>query len=216
MSTTTFPTLAHLVERLGSIPLERISAVPAPGTATEQDVFTRPGGEKRLHELADGILVEKPMGYYESILALVLARAIAEFLDAHNLGVVMGPDATLRLAPGLVRLPDISFVSWDRFPGGLLPEEPVPDLVPDLAVEVLRRGNTHAEMDRKVREYFAAGTRLVWLFDHERRTARVYDAVDRYEDLDESGVLDGRDVLPGFRLAVADWLAGATRRPSAD
>ena len=52
------PTLAEVVERLGSVPLERIPSVPAPGTATEADVFRRPGGEKRLYELVDGVLVE--------------------------------------------------------------------------------------------------------------------------------------------------------------
>ena len=62
--------LAELVHRLGDIPLERIPAVPHPGSATEEDVFRRPGGEKRLYELVDGVLVEKPMGYYESLLAV--------------------------------------------------------------------------------------------------------------------------------------------------
>ena len=54
--------------------------------------------------------------------------------------------------PGLVRLPDVSFVSWDRFPTGELPPEPMPNLVPDLAVEILSASNTPADMDRKVRE----------------------------------------------------------------
>ncbi|MCC2670294.1 MAG: hypothetical protein K0Q72_2765, partial [Armatimonadetes bacterium] len=127
---------------------------------------------------------------------------------------VMGADATLRLAPGLVRLPDVSFVSWARFPDRELPAEPVPDLAPDLAVEILSQGNTVAEMDRKRSEYFAAGCRLVWYVDPAVRRVRVYTAVDCCTEVDEHGTLDGGAVLPGFSLEVATWFAAAGRRKS--
>ena len=120
-------TLADLHERLGSIPLHRIRCQPAPGTATEADVLIHFNGEKRLCELVDGVLVEKPMGYYESRLAACLIGFLEHFLDVHDLGIVLGADATLRLAPGLVRLPDVSFISWEHFPNRELPAEPIPD-----------------------------------------------------------------------------------------
>src|SRR3712207_3727837 len=107
-------TLADLHERLGRVPLSRIRCHPAPGTATEADVLVYPRGEKRLCELVDGVLVEKPQGYYESLLAAWLIRFLGRFLDAHDPGMVLGADATLRLAPGLVRLPDVSFIAWER------------------------------------------------------------------------------------------------------
>src|SRR6476646_11031707 len=87
--------LAELVHRLGDIPLERIPAVPPPGTAKEEDVLRRPGGEKRLYELVDGVLVEKPMGYYESLLAGILCRLLGFFLEQHDLGFLLLADATL-------------------------------------------------------------------------------------------------------------------------
>src|SRR5262245_23693491 len=111
-SVTTPPieTLADLLERLGGVPLERIRFHPFPGTATEEDVLMRPGGEKRLFELVDGVLVEKPMGYYESLLAALLIEFLAPFVRERDLGIVLGADATLHLAPGLVRLPDVCFI----------------------------------------------------------------------------------------------------------
>src|SRR5207244_67545 len=114
-----------------------------------------------------------------------------------DLGVVSGPDATMRLAPGLVRLPDVAFVAWARFPDGKLPAEPIPELVPDLAVEVLSRGNTEAEMERKRNEYFAAGVRLVWYLDPEPRTVRVYTNPTEVRLMTEDEALDGGEVLPG-------------------
>jgi Uma2 family endonuclease len=205
-------TLAELLDRLGAIPLERIRLHPPPGTATEADVLARPGGVKRLCELVDGVLVEKPLGYYESRLAAVLIYLLERFREQHDLGLVFGADATLRLAPGLVRLPDVSFVAWNRFPNRQLPSAGVPDLVPDLAVEVLSPSNTAAEMARKRREYFAAGTTLVWEVDPANRTVTVYTAADQSVLLDESQTLDGQTVLPGFALPVREWFARAGQR----
>src|SRR5438552_14595556 len=120
----TIETLADLLKRLGGASPERIRFHPFPGTATEADVLVRPDGEKRLCELIDGVLVEKPMGYYESLLALLLGHFLQSFLDAHPLGFLLGEAGTLRLMPGLVRIPDLSFISWDHFPNRLLPANP--------------------------------------------------------------------------------------------
>jgi Uma2 family endonuclease len=208
-------TLADLFERLGDIPAHRVRLHPPPGTATEADVLVRPNGEKRLCELVDGVLVEKTMGYYESLLAALLIGFLNAYLTQHDIGFVMGADATLRLRPGHVRVPDVSFVSWDRFPNRVLPAEPIPDMPPDLAVEVLSAGNTPGEMDRKLRDYFAAGVRLVWYVDPEPRAVRVYTGVTEVRVLGESDTLDGNAVLPGFRLSIREWFDRAGRRGKA-
>jgi Uma2 family endonuclease len=170
----TVETLADLHARLGGVPLRRIRCHPAPGTATEADVLTRPNGEKHLFELVDGVLVEKPMGYYESLLASILIRLLGFFLEQNDLGFVLGEGGMMRLAPGLVRIPDVSFVSWDHFPNRELPPGPVPDMAPDLAVEVISESNTEAEMERKLAEYFTAGTRLVWYVYPDEQSVRAY------------------------------------------
>jgi Uma2 family endonuclease len=208
----TIETLADLLHRLGDVPPERIRLHPAPGTAKEADVLIYPNGEKRLYELVDGVLVEKPIGYYESLVAGVLIQLLRNFLDQHNLGIVLVPDGTLRLAPGLVRLPDISFISWEQFPNRVLPTEPILDAAPDLAVEILSRSNTEAEMDRKLHEYFDAGARLVWYVDPEEPSVRVYTSPTEVRRLTEEDTLDGGGVLPGFQLLIRDWFDRAGRR----
>jgi len=120
---------------------------------------------------------------------------------------VTGPDGTMRLAPRLVRIPDVAFTAWERFPDRRLPQRPIPDLAPDLAVEVLSASNTDREMDRKRRDYFAAGVRRVWEVDPAARTVTVYTAADPATVLHEDQTLDGRDVLPGFALSVRQLFA---------
>jgi Uma2 family endonuclease len=205
-------TLADLRRRLGGIPLERIWFHPAPGTATEKDVVEAEARENRLCELVDGTLVEKAMGFDESRLAIELSYRIKLYLDQRDLGICVGADGMMRFAPGLVRILDVSFITWDRLPGRESPREPIPDLAPDLAVEVLSEGNTKPEMARKVREYFDAGVRLVWLIDPRKRSARVFSTTEKSALVRADQALDGGAVLPGFVLPLSVLLDGG-RRP---
>jgi Uma2 family endonuclease len=196
-------TIADVIEHL-AVPPDRICAVPAPGTATEVDLLRAKSRTGHICELVDGVLVEKTVGYYESLLAAVFVRLLGEFVERKKLGIVLGADGPLRILPRQVRVPDVSFIAWDRFPNGRLPREPIPAVAPDLAVEVLSRGNTPGEMQRKLRDYFQAGVRLVWYLDPDAGTVEVYTAPDQCTVVDEDGILDGGDVLPGFRLALAE------------
>src|SRR5437588_66928 len=73
----------------------------------------------------------------------------------------------------------------------------------DLAGEVLSPSNTRAEIARKRREYFAAGTRLAWIVDPKTRTVEVYTSAEKPDViLSEDGTLTGGDVLPGFTLEL--------------
>ena len=76
--------LADLQQHLGGIPAERIRLVPSPGYATEQDLVEMAEQEDRLYELEDGVLVEKPMGWQEAILATLLSAEIAVYLKSHD------------------------------------------------------------------------------------------------------------------------------------
>jgi Uma2 family endonuclease len=114
--------------------------------------------------------------------------------------------------PGLVRIPDVSFIVWGRMPPADAPAKPIPDLSPDLAVEVLSESNTRREMERKLQEYFEAGASLVWYIDLRARTVTVYTAPDQSTVLGESATLDGGDLLPGFALPLRELFARASRR----
>ena len=116
LAPVTIETVADLLESLGDIPPERIPMRPPPGTASEDDVLAVHASEKRLCELVDGVLVEKPTGYDESRLAAELIYALVDFLRRHNLGTAAGADGMMRLLTGLVRIPDVSFVRWEHLP----------------------------------------------------------------------------------------------------
>jgi Uma2 family endonuclease len=208
-----FETAAEMLERLGNVPLQRILMKPAPGTAREKDVLAAERqSRKRLCELIDGVLVEKVMGARESLLTSPLIHQLEAHAEESDIGVVLGEAGMLQLFPGQVRIPDVSFISWERIPGGVFPAKPIPNIVPNLAIEVLSPSNTKKEMERKLRDYFFAGVELVWLINPRTQTAEVYTSPTDVQRIGKSGSLDGGRVLPGFRLPLKRLFARLARR----
>ncbi len=82
----------------------------------------------------------------------------------------------------------------------------MPRLAPNLAVEVLSKGNTAQEMSRKLDDYFEAGVELVWYFDLPTRTVKVFKSAEKFTVLKGAQVLTGGNVSAGVqgRNASAD------------
>jgi Uma2 family endonuclease len=201
-------TLADLLHQLGDIPPERIRLHPTPGHATEKHVIDAlEAADKRLYELVDGVLVEKAMGTRESLLAAIIIQLMWNFVESHDLGIVLGGDGALRLMPGLVRIPDVSFIAWVKLPSREIPDTAIADLFPDLAVEVLSVSNTKREMERKLQDYFRVGVRLVWFIQPTTGTAEVYTSPMDVRHVGKAQALEGGDVLPGFKLPLRQLFA---------
>jgi len=199
--------LGDLLKRLGNIPAERVRLHPTPGTATEKDVTNVLDRENRPCELVEGTLVEKPLGYEKSELTSLIGTFLNNYVRPRKLGIITGPDGTIRLFPGLVRIPDVAFASWGCFPDRKRPKARIPHIAPDLVVEVLSKTNTRPEMAKKLGEYFEAGVRLVWMVDPRKQTVRAYTTLDQSVLIKSGQSLDGGAVLPGFVVRVDELFA---------
>lgn len=67
-------------------------------------------------------------------------------------------------------------------------------------------------MERKLREYFAAGMRMAWLVFPATRTVRVYHSPQHFVTLTEADTLGGEDLPPGFQLSISALFEQAGRR----
>lgn len=204
-------TIADLVEQLGNVPLERIRLRPAPGQATVQDLIRNNDILKAFPcELIDGVLVEKAaMSYLEDSLTTVLAHYLHGYLWRTRSGKGFTAGAIYQMTQGNFRLPDFTVCLKDKFPNGKVQRVPYVDFAPDLAVEVLSKTNTAAEIERKRRELFASGTKLMWVVDPERRTVEVYEPESQCTKLTEDDTLAGGQLLPGFELSIREWFREA-------
>ena len=209
---TTSWTAADLHDRFGPMPLARICNDPPAGCAVEDDVLEIHSEQKRLFELVDGTLLEKTVGFEESVIAAILIELIGSFVRKHQLGFLAGEAGLIRLKPDLIRIPDVSFIAWESLPTRSIPVGSFLEQAPDLAVEIISPGNTQQEMDSKLDEYFAAGTRLVWYVYPQTREVHAFTSPEDCTVMGEKQTLRGEPVLPRFELAVRELFA---RFPSA-
>ena len=75
---------------------------------------------------------------------------------------------------------------------------------PDLAVEVLSPEDRASEVSAKVGDYLDAGAVLVWVVDPESRTVSAYGGIQSVRVYRADDELSAEDLLPGFRLKLAD------------
>jgi Uma2 family endonuclease len=160
-------------------------------------------------ELVRGELREMaPAGNVHGRIAMRLAWRLAQYVEAHQLGVVYAAETGFRLAtnPDTVRAADVAFVSQRRV-------DEVGDVegywpgAPDLAVEVISPNDTYTAVEEKVAEWLGAGARSVWVVNPRMRTVAVYRTRTDVSVLTDQDVLSGGDVLAGWEARVADIFA---------
>ena len=155
-------------------------------------------------ELVRGrLVVKEPAGYRQGRIVARLAKALADHVEANDLGEILSAETgfTLFRDPDTVRAPDVGFVRRERVP------EPAPtgfaELAPDLVVEVLSPNDRAGQVLAKVGDWLEAGVRLVWVLDPERRVAHIYRPDGSESVIDDAEMLDGEDVVPGFACRLA-------------
>lgn len=166
------------------------------------------------HEVVDGRLVMSPKNNFShGFITARLLSALLTFVEARRLGAVLDSSTGFWMKNRNCRAPDISFITRARLDAtGFRPSTPrfFPG-APDLAVEVLSPNNTRREMEKRMKDFFESGTRLAWIVAPKTRRVEVCHSPTERQWVDDTGFLDGEDLLPGFRHPVAavfkewDW-----------
>jgi Uma2 family endonuclease len=175
---------------------------------TSEEFLTHPAAAGASELVRGEVRVMTPASGAHGVIAGRIFAALNAFVEPRQLGQCF-PDNTGFLLPGLrdtVRSPDAAFVR-----GECLPEQGIGAgwvaVAPDLVVEILSPSETASELEEKLRDYRAAGTRLIWVVDPATRVVSVRSATTPDVWLTEADSLDGDDVLPGFTIPVAKLFA---------
>ncbi len=157
-----------------------------------------------LQEVVDGELILSPKNNWQhGDICAELPMALRAFAKAKKLGAVWDSSTGFWMENLNCRAPDISFVGKERLRGLKRSEPRFFPGAPDLAVEFLSPSNTRREIDERLQDFFASGTRLAWIIDPERELVEICRSPTQRRLLSPNGMLDGEDVLPGFRFEVA-------------
>lgn len=161
----------------------------------------------RSYELEYGALrVREPGGFYHSAVGIRIAMRLARYAEEQELGVVLGADTgfIVQRDPDSVLAPQVSFVGTPRVPDDETMRRQFFEGAPDLAVEIVSADDRRVDVDRKARRWLGAGAYLVWILDARTRSVTVYRPDVVPYTLDVTETLHGGEVVPGFRVPVAE------------
>lgn len=172
---------------------------------TADELLAMPNDGIHRHELVRGeLLTMSPSGAKHSAIALRIGAHLLTHVMARRLGMAYGADAgfIIKRNPDTVRAPDASFVRAER----VVKTTKYFPAAPDLAVEVISPNDTYTEVRTKVREYLAAGTRMVVVVDIDEQVVTVNTSTGTTE-LTIDDTLTGGDVVPGWQLPLREIFA---------
>ena len=159
------------------------------------------------YELVDGELVDMDGAPKHGIVTIKIGRVLDQGIDALGLPLVVGVSTGFQMSIYTLRFPDVHVTSWARLAAYDEAEGAFPRFGPDVAIEVVSPSNSPRELARKTAEYFANGTRAVWIADPETRTVVIRRPGQAERVFGVGDELYGDPEIPGFACPVADIFA---------
>ena len=153
----------------------------------------------------ESVRMSRPNGDHAALTADVTI-ALGAHVVPRRLGEVLSGDTGVYLerAPDLVLAPDVAFYRAGRLPPrgqrqGYLA------IVVDLVIGIVSPSETRRDVAEKVELWRRFSVPLVWVVHPQRRTMTAHAADGSLRTFGVGDVLDGGEVLPEFRLALAGF-----------
>lgn len=169
---------------------------------------------ERKSDLIEGVFVmASPASFVHEDVQSLIQAAMRNFVDAHNLGKVMGSNTVYQLSEENVFQPDVSFIHTERLHLARTVYFPGP---PDIAVEIVSPSSRHYDEIEKKVNYGRFGVQEYWLINPLERSVVFYARMDgEWVPIPaEEGTVRSQ-LLDGFWLKT-DWIfpPAGEERPS--
>ena len=102
------------------------------------------------------------------------------------------------------RRPDAAVISEQAMRKAEQDRQPPLSGAPELSIEIVSPSDTSAMIGRKVDHFLAAGTKTVWVVYPATKQVHVHKAGRTTEKLGAEQFLEEREILPGFRILIAE------------
>ncbi len=199
------PLMERIATTVRAAPLAQPIRIPGNGQPwTVEDLWLLADDENSYELVRGDLLMMTPASTIHGRYAMRLGASLSIYAEEHNLGEVYSAEAAFELQPPpqrVVRAPDVAFVSKAR----ILPpeqEEGFWPIAPDLVIEIVSPSESQKEIREKIRDYFAAGTRLMWLVYPDEQLVEELRSPTALRQLVVDDNLEGGEVIPGFSYSL--------------
>ena len=168
-------------------------------------------GKLECCELMDGEVIPlAPSAFDQGGVCATITILVGQFVRKKKLGRVLGNEIGIHVQqdPPRSRGADVAFISYKRIPKSERPQGFL-RVPPELVVEVVGERQTWEELEAKVADYHTFGVDMVWVANPNTRTLKKYPRGGASVILHEGDVLEGGDILPGFKVKVAELFGEA-------
>jgi len=167
-----------------------------------EEYLALPVKEGVSYEYDDGRVIEVPAhSLQNAAIQLKAGRLVGNFVDTAGLDFIVAGPTGFWLTPTVERLPDVCALRRDKaasmevFRGSRRG-------APDLAIEIVSRNETAAEVERKIDQYLAAGVVAVVLLYPESRHVRVCRRSGEARRLGAGEALEIPELFPGLKVPI--------------
>jgi len=170
-------------------------------TAEQFDNY--PFEEDKRYELDEGELIEmtRPAYKHNRVMRRLVFKLEVYFLQ-HPIGEPLLSENLYALAPSIRRSPDVAIILGDR--RAELENAKVIPIIPEIAVEILSPSETPRMIHRKLKQYFEAGVKEVWLIDPDSQEAEIWTGPSLPNHVLTSSEALSTTLLPGFSVPLEE------------
>ena len=180
---------------------------------TAAEFWAMPEDPGHRYELVDGELIDMDGAPRHGNVAAEIAWLFKAYVKNAALPMEVGVSTGFQMTPYTLRFPDVHVTTWARMAAYDEDAGGFPHFAPDVAIEVISPGNRPADLERKIAEYFANGTRVVWLAYPGERIVTVRRPGMPEQVYAGDAMLYGAPEIPGFACRVSEIFAVLDRQP---
>lgn len=182
------------------------------GGMTEEQFFRfcQENDSLRLERTSDGeIVILEPTYTYTGWFNMNIGTELSLWNRQTQRGLVFDSNAGFTLPNKAVRSPDAAFIcneSWKKITKE--DRRKFAHVCPDFVIEILSESDRVFTLHNKMKEWIDNGCRLAWMINLHKEETTVYrqNGMQEIRTFDE--VLDGEEVLPGFKLYLKQLFTG--------
>lgn len=143
-----------------------------------------------------------PKGPDSSARGVLICAQVHRWSESVSRGQVFGPRLGVRHDDGSMQMPDIAWISDERWGDRSLDDEGLLDACPELIVEIVSATDILKDQETKMEAWLRHGALLGWLIDPFRDIVTIYRPDAEPKQVQRPDTLNGEDVCQGLEVGL--------------